>query len=140
MKFQNIHLEVMSHHKRWEFRASPSDDKLASGTFVLRPTVNQTEPFPFRTKVLESTHTKVVVSQHSPDDDVTAVEVFLICNTTIKRTTSVLAWWEKSTSGQTSFQMDNNRPSDMARFQCGPQNNGVGVWSIHHKALQTQPI
>lgn len=85
MKFQTIHLEVMSHHKRCEFRASPSDDKLASGTFVLRLTVNQTEPFPFRTKVPEFTDTKIVVSQQSPDDDVMAVEVFLICNITIKR-------------------------------------------------------
>lgn len=48
-------------------------------------TVNQTEPFPFRTKVSEFTHTKVVVSQQSPDDDVMAVEVFLSCNTTIKQ-------------------------------------------------------
>lgn len=84
MKFQTIHLGVMSHHKRCEFRASP-DDKLAYGTFVLRLTVNQTEPFPFRTKVPEFTHTKIVVSQKSPDDDVMAVEVFLICNITIKR-------------------------------------------------------
>lgn len=86
MKFQTIHLEVMSHHKRCEFRASPSDDKLEYGAFVLRLTVTYTEPFPFRAKVIiEFTQTKIVVSQQSPDDDVIAVEVFLICNIAIKR-------------------------------------------------------